>query len=400
VIASNTEGLAGAIVLLVRRQLANMANRVGQRIVGSLLSRLVLIFADGIGLVLIAKDIYEMWHGVLPIIAKEMKSNDSKEKVREELAKTISEQISEHSRDIAAKTSERVVEIWQDFKKAHAKVIDLAERNDGFKRYLELQKPEQLGRLDEIVALIHGAEGEAGVLKRLGDGTLDIGVNHLPTAGLEIARDKRSLDAALSWMTLAGPNLAKITEFDLHRLSSPDQFSKASLARVLGLAERTPVTRVASLKREARDTLLDLDDAALTRIAKGLDAGQLETLSSYLTGLSKPAAQRVLKTVALAPSRMQVFASPRVRDAVLRSRDQMAAVEMLLAEGPAIEPVAIAHDVRMIMDGKVSPILLYDRHPSALAIAAALSFILLAMMKRLLFGRRRAKVFVPANRDS
>jgi hypothetical protein len=399
VVLQNSEGIAGAMVLLIRRQLAAMAGRVGQRLAGALLSRLVGMFAGGVGAVLIAKDIMDSKDGVFPIIAKEMKSADSKEHVRLELAKVISEQISEHTREIAQKTSERVVEIWRGFKKAHAMAVDLAERHNGFKTFVDQVKPEQFGRLDEVVALVHGAEGEAGVLRRLGDGTLDIGVNKLSPAGLDIAREKRSLETALQWQTLAGPNFAKISEFELHRLAAPEQFTKASLARVLALGERTSITRMASLKQAARDTLLELDDAALSKLAKNLDGPQLDALATYNAGLSKPAGQLVLKTVAQNPQRMQLLATPRVRDAVLRSRDQLAAVEMVLKQGsPTFEPDVIAHDVRLIMDGRISPVLMLDRHPTALAIAGSLSLILLLMMKRLLFGRRRPKAFVPANR--
>jgi hypothetical protein len=399
VVLQNSEGIAGAMVLLIRRQLAAMAGRVGQRLAGALLSRLVGMFAGGVGAVLIAKDIMDSKDGVFPIIAKEMKSADSKEHVRLELAKVISEQISEHTREIAQKTSERVVEIWRGFKKAHAMVVDLAERHNGFKTFVDQVKPEQFGRLDEVVALVHGAEGEAGVLRRLSDGTLDIGVNKLSPAGLDIAREKRSLETALQWQTLAGPNFAKISEFELHRLAAPEQFTKASLARVLALGERTSITRMASLKQAARDTLLELDDAALSKLAKNLDGPQLDALATYNAGLSKPAGQLVLKTVAQNPQRMQLLATPRVRDAVLRSRDQLAAVEMVLKQGsPTFEPDVIAHDVRLIMDGRISPVLMLDRHPTALAIAGSLSLILLLMMKRLLFGRRRPKAFVPANR--
>jgi hypothetical protein len=399
VVVQNSEGIAGAVVLLIRRQLAVMAGRVGQRLAGALLSRLVGMFAGGVGALLIAKDLYEAKDGVFPIIAREMKSADGKEHVRLELARVISEQISEHTREIAQKTSERVIEIWHGFKKAHATVVDLTERHDGFRRFADQVKPEQFGRLDEVVALVHAAEGEAGVLRRLSDGTLDIGVNKLSVAGLDIAREKKSLETALNWMTLAGANFAKISEFELHRLATPEQFTKTSLARVLALGERTSITRIAALKQGPRDTLLELDDAALGKLAKNLDGPQLDSLSSYITGLAKPAGQLVLKTVAQTPQRMQLLSTPRVRDAVLRSRDQLAAVEMVLKQGgPTFEPDVIAHDVRLIVDGKISPVLMLDRHPTALAIAGSLSLILLLMMKRLLFGRRRAKAFVPASR--
>ena len=132
--------MAGAVVLVVRRQLANMASRIGQRVVGSVLGRLVSVVAGGVGLVLIAKDIWDFRHGVLPIIATEMKSKETKEKVREELAKSVAEQIDDSLKEIAEKTAERVVEIWLEFRRAHAKVVELAERQDDFKRFLETRQ--------------------------------------------------------------------------------------------------------------------------------------------------------------------------------------------------------------------------------------------------------------------
>ncbi|MBN9290542.1 MAG: hypothetical protein J0H36_05330, partial [Hyphomicrobium denitrificans] len=45
VLNESTGGLAGATILIVRRQLANLAQRVGQRIVGSVLSRVVSVVA-------------------------------------------------------------------------------------------------------------------------------------------------------------------------------------------------------------------------------------------------------------------------------------------------------------------------------------------------------------------
>src|SRR5262245_50286275 len=135
------ESIAGAVVLVVRRQLSNMAARIGQRVVGSVLSRLVSAVAGVIGLALIAKDIWDFRHGVLPIIAEEMKSRSTKDKVRQEIAGALSEHINQSLKEIAQNTAERVVEIWRDFRRAHAKVLDLAERNVDFKRLLEGIRP-------------------------------------------------------------------------------------------------------------------------------------------------------------------------------------------------------------------------------------------------------------------
>ena len=105
VLAEGSGGLTGAVILVVRRQLANIASRIGQRIVGSILGRLVSVVAGGIGVVLIAKDIWEFRNGVLPIVATEMKSKATKDLVKAELSKAISEQINEHTREIAGSRS-------------------------------------------------------------------------------------------------------------------------------------------------------------------------------------------------------------------------------------------------------------------------------------------------------
>ncbi len=388
VLAEGGEGIAGAVVLLVRRQMSNMAGRIGQRIVGALLGRLVAVVAGGVGVVLIAKDIWDFRYGVLPIIATEMKSIETKDKVKAELAKTIQEQIGEHAKEIAAKTADRVVEIWQEFRRAHAKVLDLAERNESFRGFLDVQKPEQLSRVDEVVALVLGVEGEPGVLKRLENGTLHQAINTLSPVVLDIAREQRSLETALQWAALAGDALPKVVEFEIHRRSKPDNFSKPALTRILNLGDRLPITRLSGIKAAARDVLFDLEDSELKSLGRGLTEPELETLAGYLTGLERSAGQRVLRAVALAPPKMQALASERVRRAVVGSTDQQAAVTMMLHSTSSLDPGSVIEDFDLAWKGRVSPILMWEKHPEALGVLAFVLLLLLLLMRRLLFGRR------------
>ena len=204
VLKESSGGIAGATLLIVRRQLANLATRVGQRIVGSVLSRLVSVAAGGIGLVLIAKDIWDFRHGVLPIIATEMKAPATKEKVQEEIASTIGEQIGDHVKEIAQASAHHIMEIWREFKRAHAIVLKLADADGAFRSFLDTVAPARMARLDEVVAIIVGSEGETAVSRRLADGTLNQAVHHLPDAALQIARETRSLAEALGWEAVAG----------------------------------------------------------------------------------------------------------------------------------------------------------------------------------------------------
>jgi hypothetical protein len=391
VLRQSGAGIAGAAILIMRRQLANMARRVGQRIVGAVLARVVSVVAGGVGLVLIAKDIWDLRHGVLPIIATEMKSEDSKEKVQDELAKTFAEQISAHVNEIGAATADRVVDIWREFRNAHAQALELAARNDQFKSFIDTQPPEKLARLDEVVSLVIASEGKAGLLKRLNDGTLNEAVNELPAPALQIARETRSIDTGLRWYALAGDQLMQVVDLDIYRRTTPDKLTKASLQRILALDDRLAITRLVGIDRDARNTLFELPPAELTSLARSLTEDELATLARYLTGLRKEPRERVLRTVAGDPTKMQSLSSERVRIAVVASADQTAAVSMMLRQDATLNPKAIVEDVGLVTRGRVSPILLWEKHPVVIVAGLVVVLILLLMLRRLLFAGRRTK---------
>lgn len=390
-------GIAGATILIVRRQLATIATRVGQRIVGSALSRLVSVAAGGIGLVLIAKDIWEFRNGVLPIIATEMKAQVTKEKVQAEIATMISEQIGEHVKDIAGATADHVVEIWQQFKRAHALVLKIAEGNTDFRAFLDGVKPASLPRLDEVVSLVVAAEGEDSVLKRMADGSLNEAVNIMPDAALTIARETKSVAKALAWTALAGDKLSAVTEYELYRRAEPEDLSRGALDRILALDDRTAIMRLASVPRDARDVLLGLDTKDLAGLAKSLSETELGTLASYLNGLQPAPREQVLRTVAANPSRMQVLASAQVRDAIIASADQSAAAEMMLRPSSGFSPRVFVSDAVMAWEERVSPILLWHKHPVGIAASGGFLLILLLWFRRLF---RRPPVAAPPPRTS
>lgn len=392
VLIESGEGLTGAVILLVRRQLSNMATRVGHRIVGAVLGRLVSVVAGGVGVVLIAKDMWELRSGVMPIIAQEMKSKSTKEKVQEELAKTISQQLGEQIGDLASNTADRIIEIWREFRRAHAKVLSLTESNSEFKTFIDAARPDQLARIDELVGVISATEGDSGVLKRLQDGTLNTAVNRLSDPGMEIVRETRSIDTALLWSEFAGDKLGSVVAFEMHKRAKPQDFTKTSMARILSLDDRLAAVRLAGISRDARDVLFELENAELKMLARNLAEPELDTLSRYLTGLQKGARERVLRAVAQNPARMQVLASPRVRDAVLASRDQNAAVAMMLRSELLPNPALVMRDFQQVFDGEVSPILLWEKHTVLISALAVLALLVLLILKRALFGRRRRAV--------
>ena len=399
VLTEHAGGVAGAVILIVRKQLVNMAERVGARIVGSVLAKLVGTVAGGVGAVLIAKDIWDFRNGVLPIIASEMKSQETKDKVQDEIAGSMKEQISENLKDIASKTAERVVDVWQEFRRAHVKVLELADKNPGFMKFLENLKPEALPRLDEIVALLLATESEAGILKRLDDGSLNTAVNVMPAAAFEIAREQRSIETALAWSALAGERLSFVVENEVHKRSKPQNYTAATLGQLLDIGDKVAIQRLAGLDPQVRATLFEAAAADLKGLGRSLTEPELVALARYLTGLDKGASGRVLRAVAQSPSRMQLLARDGVRDGILASRDQSAAVGMMLAaDGGLADPWSVATHAQLAWDGKVAPRLMWEKHPATSVSLGLVMLIILSMLKRLIFGRRQKVIIkhVPA----
>lgn len=383
VLKQTSGGLTGVTILIVRRQLANLATRVGQRIAGSVLSRLVSVVAGGIGVALIAKDIWQLRHGVLPIIASEMKSQSTKEKVKDEIAATLNEQVGGHLDEIATTTADNVIGIWRAFKQAHALVVKLVDADASFKAFVDATRPGALPRLDEVVALIASSEGENGVLARLQSGMLNQAVNVMPAEGMDIARDTGSLQAALDWTTLAGGKLKSVVDYEIHRHAPAQDFTQVSLDRLLALGDRTAIVRLASIPKTARAKLFDLEPAKLATLTKGLGEQDLATLASYLTGLQSGPRERVLATVSDNPQRMLDLSSQRVRDAIVGSQDQSAAVEMMLRPAQGFEPRVFLTDATLAWNGRVAPLLMWEKHPAGSVVSGVLILLVLGWLKRL-----------------
>jgi hypothetical protein len=318
-----------------------------------------------------------------------MKSPDTKDKVREELAKTLAEQMNEHVSEIAAAAADNVIEVWQTFRRAHALVLRIAEENAQFRQFLDGVNPEALPRLDEVVSLLVASEGQASILKRLQDGSLNKAVHLMPAQGMEIARETKSIAAALEWTALAGDRLDDVMKFELYRRTSPESLTRHTLDRILALNDRTAIVTMASLPPQARDTLFTLGSNDLGVILKSLSEDELKSLAGYLDGLRPGPRKTVLEAVAEDPSKMQVLAAARVRQRIIASSDQSAAAAMMLEPVARLSPQAFLADARLVWDGRVAPLLLWDKYPWSLALAGLLAFIVLAWLSRLFRPRTK-----------
>ena len=392
VAASASGAITGAVILLVRRQLARMAQRLGQRVVGAVLGRLVAIVAGGIGVVLIAKDVWDLRYGVMPIIADEMKSKATKTKVQDELALAIQEQINGQMEVLADGAAEHIIEIWREFKRAHLKILQMSAANRQFKEFVETARTDQLARINEVVAIvIRQGAGEETINRMMTNGSLQRAVIQLPQEGVQIAREIQSVERALSWWDIAGDRMPDVVRLGLHKKAEPESFTRNSLQRILNIDDDVAISRLAAVKARAREVLFEFEDEQLSRLGREMNTQQLDTLAGYMTGLVPDARQEVVRTIVETPSRMNRLDSDYVRQAVIASSDQLAAVKMMLRSDQGLEFDVIRSDFGLAWEQQINPVLLWNKHPLVISAAGFALLFLLLVLRRILFVPRQTR---------
>jgi len=392
--------IAGIVLIVSRRIIAQMVTTMGRRVAGLIASRIISTFTGLVGLALIAHDVYEASEGVFPLIAERMKSSESKDMIKAEIVKSISTDLGQQLTSIAEETADRIYSFWLDFKTKYATLLNLSEKNTAFADFLKNRKLDQLGRLGEIVSLIVGQEGETGVFKRTEDGSLGRALLDLDDNGVAIAVDIKSLDTALGWARLAKQRLQRVVDLGLARILSPSDITEQQLGRLLDIDDRNAAIRVAGLESAAREAILSLPAQSGRDLARRLTQDQLTALAVYYTRLQPTASSRFMRAVQENPSVMQDLTSPSVQNAILQSQDQLGALTILLRERSALSISSILGDFRLVRDGQVHYRVFLERYWIALVVILLFSLLVLIWLKRAILGRPTTVVIKTADGGS
>lgn len=387
-VLNNTASISGIVLIVTRRVIARVVQSIGRRIAGVVASRIASLVATVVGVVLIAKDLYEAGDGVFPLIADRMKADETKQLIKDEIGKSIQSEITQQVGTIAQETSERIYTVWLDFKQKYARLLALSEKFPTFKEFLRDRRLEQLGSLGRIVDIILGSESEERLVQRVADGSLNKALIDLTEPGLAIAAEQKSIDKALRWTELAGRELPRVVELGIFRWLSPEGLTPQTLQKLLGLNDKIAVNRIASLEPQSREYVLALPLEQLRDFARRLSDQQLAAFADYQRRLDPAAARRLLRAVTEDPRVMQSLSGNGLREAVVGSRDQLAALDILLHdETSLISYGRILKDAELVQNGVVNYRVFWDRYWPSLLLAAFVLLLLLSWLRRLIFGR-------------
>ncbi len=384
----SSEAIGGLLLVMTRRMIARMVAQMGRRLAGAIATRIVSSFTGLIGLALIVKDLIDAGEGVFPLIEERMKSDESKQLIKTEIAESISGFVNENIETISQETAANMFAMWQNFQDRYDMLLSLADQSAVFKDFLRARDAGELARLGEIVELIVRQEGEPAVFERLEGGSLKTALDTLTLDGVEIARQARSLDTAIAWSELAGSRIDEVLRFDVYSRIRPEQISQTELNRLLSVDDSTAVYRLAALPSKARERLLSLPPAQVRGLATRLDEEELAALARYETELSARSARALLDAVSANPGRMAVLARPGLQDAVLASADQDAAIDMLLNPGGYFSLFGMVNDFGKVRAGGVEPRVFVEAYSWTLAVAALTLLIFIILVARLIRGRR------------
>ncbi|MGO9487111.1 MAG: hypothetical protein ACLPX9_21480 [Rhodomicrobium sp.] len=387
-VINNAASISGIVLIVTRDVIASLVESIGTRIAGVVATRIVSSVAGLIGLILIAKDLYEAGEGVFPIIADRMKSDETKALIKDEMGKAIQTDITQQVGNIAQETADRIYSVWLDFKQKYKLLLSLSENSPAFAEVLKDARLAQLSKLGQIVEILYGSEGENRIFERAADGSLNKALLDLNDAGLAIAAERKSLADGLRWTAVAGQDLPRVVDTGIYRWLSPDGLSHETLEKLLSVNDKIALGRIGNLTPEQRDFVLSLPGGQMRDFARRMSDRELAAFAEYERRLEPGAAKALLRAVTETPGVMQELSGEGLQRAIFSSRDQSAALNMVIHSDASLFSYGrIVKDAELVRNGEVGYRVFWERYWPSIALAGFLALMLLSWLRRLFFGR-------------
>ncbi len=286
---------------IVGTQIANViARRVAQGILGKVVTRILGRAATAavpvagwvIGGALIIYDVYQAWNGSLPQIQDDLKSENVKETIRDEIVLVVDQELANSMPGISQSVTIEIYRRWRSFLQDFEHVLRLAESNEEFRLLLEDVTPDQVDKLSELVEVTVDVLGIEWLNRLISSGEFRL-ILDLPRASFKILRDTSDPGLVLRWAQVAEVRIVGVAETELYKYTSPEMVGDLeTLEKILALEDTLLMQDLVQRGVEEREALLGLPTAQTKWILSDLSSSQTDWVISYLLDL--PLSSRVL----------------------------------------------------------------------------------------------------------
>jgi len=273
---------------LVYRLSQKLSQKIAQRVAGKVVGRVlgkagssfIPIAGWVIGIGMIVYDLWEGGQGALPQIQEGLQSQEVKQKIQEEIATAVKDDLPEQASLIALETAVSLSEQWQGFCGAYDYVCAVAEENDSFHRLLQEVTLDDMASVAALVNFYMRELGRTELDRALADGTLTQ-LLAMPDAALIVLRESHSTATTLAWRALAGDQLSVVAGWGIHRQAAPAEFTPLTFDALVAL-EESGAQKLLALPADKRAALLALPADVLAQLVAVEPVTDLDWLAGYL----------------------------------------------------------------------------------------------------------------------
>lgn len=321
-------GIAGSAVLVtaitarIKRQVADrILQQVLERIFGRL-GKFIPVIGTIIGIAFLAKDLINSFDGALPEIQKSLKSLDIKKTLRQEIVKTLEQEVRSESVQIAREISNDIYAEWLDFQKDYRDALSLAGELPEFKEILS--KTADLSKISSLVGIALNNMGRSQLVKSVQDGTFERALS-LPEVSFKILETTPSLSTVVAWTDLAGNQIDDVVKLGLYKHLVPQDLDRRLLIEILSVGDAVTISKLSLLDVDSIRELLTISKQNLLSLSSHLSVDDLKRLAGYLEKLEQPQVNQLVRF--LINDDPSIIKNSAVMTHIIQSHDINAAIE-------------------------------------------------------------------------
>lgn len=332
-------GIGGLGLIIGQKIAKRMGTVISKRISQGLMKRIGGRFIPVVGWTMLIYDITSNIDGALPTIQKSLKSQEIKDKIKDDITKQISFQLRQEYPQIAREISNNIYSIWLDFKAKFKVVLDLSQENDNFKIILNNAQKDDFLKISNLVNISISSIGKEKLVDSLNDGSFERVFNLPSESAWQILITSKSMKKVIEWADLSGNRIDDIVKFEIYKHKNPEDFNKDSIDKLLELNDKGAIAKIILLDKPSIDSLLKYSTDSIVNMVNKLSIEDLKSLINYLDQFDQKTTNTIIAYIIQNPLLLSKLNNQETREFVIRSENKNKTLSYLFSPDNVIRDI-------------------------------------------------------------